>query len=278
MIVNFLEKKFLKYANTHLLKLRNANGEFLDLSILKEKENLTNQLSSLSHEDFTYYLNNHFEKYSWLDLFSQKNLVNSQLNAYRNFLDKELDEEEIFFLTKYLVELAYYYKNTDINFLKNSYTYDLDKETNNSFDYYRSKNIYKILEIADKKTAGYLKNKVQEIYDQSIRDEEFINRDDIPLSELYKEASRSFVKDGIIDKFWENVKIYNYSSYSLEEINELGKILDEMKIFDEYINISTINSHFENMLKDKAVSKKIKNKIILLSENHDILNIKKIYR
>jgi muconolactone delta-isomerase len=278
LIVNFLEKKFLKYANTHLLKLRNANGEFLDLSILKEKENLTNQLSSLSHEDFTYYLNNHFEKYSWLDLFSQKNLVNSQLNAYRNFLDKELDEEEIFFLTKYLVELAYYYKNTDINFLKNSYTYDLDKETNNSFDYYRSKNIYKILEIADKKTAGYLKNKVQEIYDQSIRDEEFINRDDIPLSELYKEASRSFVKDGIIDKFWENVKIYNYSSYSLEEINELGKILDEMKIFDEYINISTINSHFENMLKDKAVSKKIKNKIILLSENHDILNIKKIYR
>lgn len=49
LIVNFLEKKFLKYANTHLLKLRNANGEFLDLSILKEKENLTNQLSSLSH-------------------------------------------------------------------------------------------------------------------------------------------------------------------------------------------------------------------------------------
>jgi hypothetical protein len=51
-----------------------------------------------------------------------------------------------------------------------------------------------------------------------------------------------------------------------------------MKMFDEYINISTINSHFENMLKDKAVSKKIKNKIILLSENHNILNIKKIYR
>jgi hypothetical protein len=51
-----------------------------------------------------------------------------------------------------------------------------------------------------------------------------------------------------------------------------------MKMCNKYVNIETINSHFKNMLKDKKVSKKIKNKIILLSEKHDRLNIRKIYR
>jgi len=283
LIVNFLEKKFLKYANTQLLKLKNIDDEVLDLSILQEKDNLTNQLSSISYGDFAYYLNNYFDEYGWLDIFSQKKLVNCHLNAYRNFLNKELDEEEIFYINRYLTELAFYYDNPDIDILKNSLAFNLDIKTNDASEHYRAKNIYKILEIVDKNTAKLIKNKVKEIYDESIRDEEFINRDDLPLFELYKEAPNDFVRNGIIDKFWENVKIYdyekfNYSNYSLEKIDELDKILDKMKTDYKYINIETINSHFKNMLKDKTVSKKIKNKIILISEKHDRLNIRKIYR
>jgi hypothetical protein len=283
LTVNFLEKKFLKYANAQLLKLKNIDGEVLDLSILKEKDSLTNQLSSISYGDFAYYLNNYFDEYGWLDIFSQKKLVNAHLNAYRNFLNKELDEAEIFYINLSFIEFAFYYDNSDIDLLKNSYVYNLDSKTNTVYDHYRYKNIYKILEIVDKKTAESIKNKVKEKYDEINRDQEFINRDDLSFFELYKKAPNDFVRDGIIDKFWENVKIYdyekfNYSSYSLEKIDELGKILDQMKMCNKYINIETINSHFKSMLKDKTVSKKIKNKIILLSEKHDRLNIRKIYR
>jgi hypothetical protein len=280
LIVDFLEKRFLRYAEASHLKLINIDGVSMDLSPLNDKEFLAKQLSSLSYDDFYNYLKKYFLDYGWIDLFSQKKLVKSQFKAYKDFLEIELDEEEIYEIIRCFIEVAYYYGNSDANILKDTSAYNLNVKENEASNHCRSKNIYKILEIIDKKNADFIKDKISEKYEEIISDEEFLNRTDLSLYDLYLEAPNDFVRDGIIEKFWENVRIIkggklDYSRYKMDSILELEKIVHFMDENGIYINVETIDSHLNNMLTDLSISVKIKDKIMELIDKYDTLTLKR---